>query len=229
MIAAPPPTPVHGVPLVTSASSPSESADAPPRHLARTVVSPRWRTARRIGRIAAMLGTVVVATVAALGIRSRLADTPSVFAPLRLGPTPVYATLRLEGALVRGAARDWALNRNRPARYGEPMPVQLTAYCLKGTTRRDNYVRQGIVAADPQVFPLGRYIDLYIGRVYHGRFLVDDTGSAIQDAILDIWTPECSDAIRFGRQRGTAVLVPRPRGASKDTLLTGRLGGLQAR
>ena len=188
-----------------------------------------WGTARRIVRIIGMLGTLMVATVAALGIHSRLDDAPSVLGPLRLGPTPVFPTLRLEGALVRGAARDWALNRDRPARYGEPMPVQLTAYCLKGTTRRDNSVRPGIVAADPRVFPLGRYIDVYVGRVYHGRFLVDDTGSAVRDALLDIWTPECSDARRFGRQRGVAVLVPRPRGASRDTLLTGRLSGLSPR
>jgi 3D (Asp-Asp-Asp) domain-containing protein len=194
-----------------------------------TAVPPKLSTARRIGRIAGLLGTLVVATVAAVGIHSRLDDAPSVLAPLRLGPTSVFPTLRLEGAIVRGAARDWALNRDRPARYGEPMPVQLTAYCLKGTTRRDNSVRHGIVAADPRVFPLGRYIDVYVGRVYHGRFLVDDTGSAIRDAILDIWTPECSDARRFGRQRGIAVLVPRPRGAAKDTLLTGRLSRVSPR
>ena len=86
-------------------------------------------------------------------------------------------------------------------------------------------MREGIVAADPKLFPLGRYVELYIGRRYHGRFLVDDTGSRIRDGILDIWTPSCRDARRFGRKRGTAVLVARPRGAHKDTLLTGRLGG----
>ena len=48
-------------------------------------------------------------------------------------------------------------------------------------------------------------------------------------AILDIWTPTCRDARLFGRHSGTAVLVPRPRGAAPDTLLTGRLGGAAAR
>jgi 3D (Asp-Asp-Asp) domain-containing protein len=108
---------------------------------------------------------------------------------------------------------------------GDPVPVQLTAYCLKGTTRRDRYVRQGIVAADPKRFPLGRFVELYVGRRYVGRFLVDDTGDRIRGSILDIWTPECRDARLFGRRRGTAVLVPRPRGASADTLLTGQLQG----
>jgi 3D (Asp-Asp-Asp) domain-containing protein len=131
----------------------------------------------------------------------------------------------LDGALVRGAERDWAVGRDEPVNYGDPVPVQITAYCLQGTTRRDRYVRQGIVAADPRLFPLGRYVELYVGRVYYGRFLVDDTGAKIRDGILDIWTPACRDARLFGRQRGTAVLVPRPRGAMRDTLLTGRLGG----
>jgi 3D (Asp-Asp-Asp) domain-containing protein len=182
-----------------------------------------------VARVLALVGTIVAATVAAIGLHLRLADTPPVVAPLRVDPAMVLATLRMDGAIVRGAARDWARKRKRPARLGEPVPVQLTAYCLQGTTRRDNYVRHGIVAADPRVFPLGRYLDLWVGRKYYGRFLVDDTGAAIRDAILDIWTPACGDARRFGRQTGTAVLVPRPRGAHKDTLLTGRLGGSDLR
>ena len=55
--------------------------------------------------------------------------------------------------------------------------------------------------------------------------LVDDTGRAIKGNILDIWTPTCREARIFGRTKGTAVLVPKPRGARADTLLTGRLGG----
>ena len=109
------------------------------------------------------------------------------------------------------------------------MPVQLTAYCLQGTTRRDNLVREGIVAADPRLFPLGGYVEVYVGRRYHGRFLVDDTGGKIREGILDIWTPSCREARLFGRRRGTAVLVARPRGAHADTLTTGRLGGVATR
>jgi 3D (Asp-Asp-Asp) domain-containing protein len=170
-----------------------------------------------------MLVLVFVSGVGAAGLRVRagLAAAP----PIQFEPTLVFATLRLEGALVSGAAPDWAVHRSSPLGYGDPVPVELTAYCLKGLTRRDRYVRQGIVASDPKFFPLARYLEICVGRTYFGRFLIDDTGGKIKGNRLDIWTPTCDEARQFGRQHGTAVLVPRPRGAAKDTLLTGKLGG----
>jgi 3D (Asp-Asp-Asp) domain-containing protein len=174
------------------------------------------------------VGIVSFATMACLllaGTATMRTRAPEPEAPIALAPVVVLPPMRLDGALVVGAGRDWAVKRDGPLHYGDPVPVQLTAYCLQGTTRRDRYVREGIVAADPHLFPLGRYVEVYVGGVYYGRFLVDDTGEKIKNGVLDIWTPTCSDARRFGRQRGTAVLVPRPRGAMMDTLLTGRLGG----
>jgi 3D (Asp-Asp-Asp) domain-containing protein len=93
------------------------------------------------------------------------------------------------------------------AKPGVPITVTLTAYCLKGTTRRGLPVREGIVAADPRVFPLARHVEIYSDGEYLGRYLVDDTGGVIKGAILDIWTPSCDVARRFGRRRGTASLV----------------------
>ena len=185
-------------------------------------------TPRRIERRRRTVGIVSFATMALLlGVGTATVRTraPEPEAPLALAPVVVLSPLHLDGALVVGARRDWAVQRDGPLHYGDPVPVELTAYCLQGTTRRDRYVREGIVAADPHLFPLGRYVEVYVGRVYYGRFLVDDTGEKIRDGKLDIWTPACRDARLFGRQRGTAVLVPRPRGAMQDTLLTGRLGG----
>ena len=93
------------------------------------------------------------------------------------------------------------------AQPGEEIPVSLTQYCLKGTTRRGRFVRPGIVAADPRIFPLSRYVEVFMGKRYLGRFLVDDTGGNVIGATLDIWTPSCRQATRFGRQHGKAVLV----------------------
>ena len=93
------------------------------------------------------------------------------------------------------------------AQAGEEVPITITQYCLKGTTRRGRFVRPRIVAADPRIFPLARYVEVFMGRKYLGRFLVDDTGGNVIGATLDIWTPSCRQASRFGRHTGKAVLV----------------------
>jgi 3D (Asp-Asp-Asp) domain-containing protein len=90
---------------------------------------------------------------------------------------------------------------------GQPVQVTLTAYCLKGTTRRGLPVREGIVAADPRVFPLARHVEIHSDGRFLGRFLVDDTGGVVKGPIIDIWTPSCDDARKFGRRVGTASLV----------------------
>ena len=183
---------------------------------------------RRLGRHAsAMLALVTL--VAAGAAVARFHAGVEALRPVFVAPVVITPPLRLDGALVRGASRDWAVNRAAPLRYGDPVTVSLTAYCLRGTTRRDHYVREGIVASDPRLFPLGRYLEIYVGRQYYGRFLIDDTGGAIKGNRLDIWTPTCREARIFGRVGGTAVLVPRPRGAAKDTVTTGRLGGAAKR
>lgn len=93
------------------------------------------------------------------------------------------------------------------AQAGEEIPISITQYCLKGTTRRGRFVRPGIVAADPRIFPLARYVEVFMGKKYLGRYLVDDTGGNVIGATLDIWTPSCRQARRFGRHPGKAVLV----------------------
>lgn len=218
MIIAPPPFPPHPTPT-PSRSMPvvvvAPSAPTPSRH----------RRGRRRHSVvgAAMLIAVLGAAVTASLLRLRA--VPELEVPIRFAPTVVHAVARLDGALVRGAGANWAHDRHTPLHYGDPVPVSLTAYCLTGLTRRDRSVRLGIVAADPRFFPLARFLEIYVGRKYWGRFLIDDTGSAIKGNRLDVWTPSCRDARRFGRHRATAVLVPRPHGAAADTVMTGRLGG----
>lgn len=131
-------------------------------------------------------------------------------APLVMAPVVVESPLRLAGAIVQGTASKWYLASYTPPRYGEPVPIQMTAYCLtRTTTRRGRYVRAGIVATDPKLFPLSRYIELYEGKRYLGRFLIDDTGRLIKGNIIDIWMPTCREARLWGRRTGVAVLVPR--------------------
>ena len=171
-----------------------------------------------LGAISTGLGlaTLALGVVVAFGIReeqraaahARAAAEAAAADPPR-HPAPL-APIRLEGVVVRAATKSWTKTMHRPLRPGEPVPVLVTAYCLSGTTRRGRYVRPGIVAADRRLFPLSRYIELYAGEKYIGRFLIDDTGSMIRGAHIDVWVPTCREAKIFGRQRGTAMLLPRP-------------------
>ena len=131
--------------------------------------------------------------------------------PVRLAPVVVMSAIRLPGTAVVAVKPPKRRPRGRfeRARVGEPVPIELTAYCLKGITRRGRYVRGGIVAADPRIFPLSRFVEVFVGGEYFGRFLVDDTGGKIKGPILDVWKPTCEEAMEFGRRRGTAVLLPR--------------------
>jgi 3D (Asp-Asp-Asp) domain-containing protein len=132
--------------------------------------------------------------------------------PVRVPGVVVMSTFRATGAIVRGATRGWWKSTSGPARFGEPFPVGVTMYCLRGTTRRGRYVRSGIVAADPKFFPLARYLELYVGQSYLGRFIVDDTGDRIKGPRIDVWTSDCAEARSFGMQRGTAMRVARDPG-----------------
>ena len=213
------PTPVQGAPIVAPSYPPVP--ELPPFvGNGRPPKLPR----RRLGKYASATFALVL-VVAAIAGALRVRDGMKPQLPLKFLPVVVYAPIRLDGALVLGASRDWHVNRDTPLRFGDPVPVSLTAYCLKGMTRRDHYVREGIIASDPKVFPLGRYLEIYVGKTYYGRFLIDDTGGVIKGNKLDIWTPTCREARLFGRVKGTAVLVPKPRDAAADTVTTGRLGG----
>jgi 3D (Asp-Asp-Asp) domain-containing protein len=138
--------------------------------------------------------------------RSSLTGLPKPFAALRLAASPlIMPRLRLPRAIAPSfPALRSLLARARP---GQPVHVMLSAYCLRGRTRRGTEVRPGIIAADPRVFPLARHVELYAAGRYLGRFKVEDTGSAIRGTRIDIWTPDCKDAIRFGMRSGVAELV----------------------
>lgn len=165
---------------------------------------------------------LIAAFVAAVFIMTGVVHLPltnTEAAPFRHPPVIVYSEPML-GPLVVTAERvlpkhilprlpnlRGALERTA---VGRQIRVSLTQYCLQGTTRGDHWVREGIVAADPKLFPLAHYVEVTLGKRFLGRFLVDDTGGKVKGATLDIWNPSCSEARRFGRQTGTATLVVKP-------------------
>lgn len=118
---------------------------------------------------------------------------------------------RLNAPVVLAPRKDPAprLPTKLKAEIGQAVPVTITAYCLKGRTRMGTPVRDGVIAADPRVFPLSSEIDLIVGNDTLGRFRVEDTGLLIKGRILDIWLADCGKARTFGRKRGQATLVPK--------------------
>jgi 3D (Asp-Asp-Asp) domain-containing protein len=146
-------------------------------------------------------------------------ESPFRTAPLVVTAAPgeTVASLAVDSTAAGARRRLPALlPLHKRARAGERVRVEITAYCLQGITRAGNRVRPGIAAADRKLFPLGKYVDVQVGRRRLGRFLIDDTGSAIKGAKLDLWTESCADARRFGRRRGSATLVLGP--VSPDSL-----------
>ncbi|MBV9928216.1 MAG: 3D domain-containing protein [Acidobacteria bacterium] len=87
-----------------------------------------------------------------------------------------------------------------------------TAYSLRGRTANGSAVRRGIIAADRRVLPLGTRVRLEAGS-YSGEYIVTDTGGAVCGRKIDIWVPQTSEAMRFGRRpvRLTVLTRTRPR------------------
>lgn len=85
-----------------------------------------------------------------------------------------------------------------------------TAYSLRGRTATGSGVRRGIIAADRRVLPLGTRVRLEAGS-YSGEYIVADTGGAVRGRKIDIWVPQTSEAMRFGRRPVKLTVLTRTR------------------
>ncbi|MFB3904360.1 MAG: 3D domain-containing protein [Acidobacteriota bacterium] len=75
-----------------------------------------------------------------------------------------------------------------------------TAYSVRGTTASGVTVNTGIVAADPDVLPIGSVIELKLGS-HSGIYTVLDTGGFIKGNRIDIYVPDSDQALEFGRRQ----------------------------
>lgn len=80
-----------------------------------------------------------------------------------------------------------------------PQSFVATAYTLRGRTASGKPVNRGLIAADRRLLPLGTRVRLEAGN-YSGEYLVADTGGAVRGRKIDIWMPNGSEAMRFGRR-----------------------------
>src|SRR5262245_22560488 len=88
---------------------------------------------------------------------------------------------------------------------------EATAYSIEGRTASGVRTREGIVAADPKVLPLGSRIRLHDAGQYSGTYLVADTGAEIKGRELDLYLANDGEAKRFGRRRVKVEILERGR------------------
>jgi 3D (Asp-Asp-Asp) domain-containing protein len=128
--------------------------------------------------------------------------------------------VRIETVLAAAVAASFAAACTAPARRA-PEPVvaaspapaptpgesermldfMATAHSQEGKTAAGSYSREGIVAADPKVLPLGSRIRVSGAGEYSGLYVVNDTGRKIDGREIDIYLPNDAAAQRFGRRK----------------------------
>lgn len=91
-----------------------------------------------------------------------------------------------------------AAKRARP----RVLVMKATAYSQNSRpTAAGSAVREGIVAADPAVLPLGTRIRVSGAGAYNGFYIVTDTGRLIAGQEIDIYMPSAAEAREFGEKR----------------------------
>jgi 3D (Asp-Asp-Asp) domain-containing protein len=73
-----------------------------------------------------------------------------------------------------------------------------TAYAITGITASGEWTHRHVVAADPDILPIGTRIKIQRAGRYSGEYVVADTGAKIQGRRLDIYMPSDAECKKFG-------------------------------
>jgi 3D (Asp-Asp-Asp) domain-containing protein len=88
-----------------------------------------------------------------------------------------------------------------PPLPGSRVAFSASAYCKGLVTASGVAVQSGVVAADPELLPVGSVVELdSLPPRYNGIYTVMDTGPAVQGRLLDIYMWSCNEALQFGRK-----------------------------
>jgi 3D (Asp-Asp-Asp) domain-containing protein len=96
-----------------------------------------------------------------------------------------------------------------PRTTTRPVTFIATAYCHGATTAAGVRVREGVVAADPSVLPLGTVVRIDSAGRYDGPYMVLDTGPKVVGRHIDLFIRDCREAVRFGRRSVRVSVVRR--------------------
>ena len=84
---------------------------------------------------------------------------------------------------------------------GSRLSFTATAYCKGLVTASGVAVQSGVVAADPELLPVGSVVEVdSLSQKYNGIYTVMDTGPAVQGRQLDLYMWSCNEALQFGRK-----------------------------
>jgi 3D (Asp-Asp-Asp) domain-containing protein len=76
-----------------------------------------------------------------------------------------------------------------------------TAYSVTGITASGEWTHRHVVAADPDILPIGSRIKIRRAGRYSGEYVVADTGAKILGRKLDIYMPSTRECLKFGSRR----------------------------
>jgi 3D (Asp-Asp-Asp) domain-containing protein len=115
----------------------------------------------------------------------------------------VVALAAIGGSGCGRAARPQDEIAARPPPQATPrvLDFEATAYSIEGKTASGAKAKEGVVAADPDLLPIGTRIQVREAGEYSGTYVVSDTGRAVQGREVDIYVPNDAEAKRFGRRR----------------------------
>jgi 3D (Asp-Asp-Asp) domain-containing protein len=80
------------------------------------------------------------------------------------------------------------------------MRFEATTSSVAGETAKGTETRDGMVASDPAVLPLGSVISVSGAGPYSGRYVVTDTGSKVIGRHIDVYMHSTAEAKEFGKK-----------------------------
>jgi 3D (Asp-Asp-Asp) domain-containing protein len=76
-----------------------------------------------------------------------------------------------------------------------------TAYSVTGITASGEWTHRHVIAADPDILPIGTRVKIRRAGKYSGEYVVADTGAKIQGRKIDIYMPSTAECVKFGSRR----------------------------
>ena len=92
-----------------------------------------------------------------------------------------------------------------------------TAYNQRGLTASGVPAQSHVVAADPDILPIGTRIKIRHAGRYSGEYVVADTGEKIEGRHVDIFIPNQAACRKFGKKTVRIQVVQLGAGTREDT------------